>query len=278
MRRTTRTALFSLAAAAAVALGAATYAFGMEPGRQASFAGGAPATGTSASPTPQRPGSPSATGEDGGPGSSGSPSASAKPAKKPGCPVGPHQRAVEQHLAALGGFGPVTVDGKQSPRDCRAIKKFQRRYGIWPATGRAGPQTDSAARRLAETRLDACDADGRLTVCLDLTHQTMWVVRGGKVVLGPTVVRTGRAGLTTPSGHYSITEKKPRPISSYYKVPLPYWQRFTGDIGFHQTPSYLHEGPGSHGCVNLLASDAVALWELTSVGTPVHSFGRKPGT
>ncbi|MGH3647182.1 MAG: hypothetical protein ACRDTM_08400, partial [Micromonosporaceae bacterium] len=72
MWRTTRTAVFSLAAAAVVALGAATYAFGVEPGRQASFAGGAPPTGTSASP-PQRPGSPSATGEDGGPGPPGSP-------------------------------------------------------------------------------------------------------------------------------------------------------------------------------------------------------------
>ncbi|MGH3715692.1 MAG: L,D-transpeptidase family protein [Micromonosporaceae bacterium] len=278
MRRTTRTAIFALAAAAVVALTAATYAFGREPGRQAHFAGGSPSSGPSASTAPDRPGQPSATGEDGGPGPSGSASPSTAPAKKTGCPVGPHQRAVEQHLAKLGGFGAVTVDGQQSPRDCAAIKKFQRRYAISPATGRAGPQTDAAARRLAETRLDACDAGGGLTVCLDLTHQTMWVVRGGKVVLGPTLVRTGRAGLTTPSGHYTITEKKRRPMSSYYKVPLPYWQRFTGDIGFHETPSYLHEGPGSHGCVNLLSSDAVALWQLTSVGTSVHSFGRKPGT
>jgi lipoprotein-anchoring transpeptidase ErfK/SrfK len=184
---------------------------------------------------------------------------------------------VESYLARLGDY-KVTVDGAQSRKDCKAIKLFQRRYGIYPAKGRPGPVTAAVARRLVRTDLDACDAGSAMAVCLDLTHQTMWVVRGGEVVLGPTVVRTGRAGLTTPAGHYSITEKKPRPMSSYYDVPLPYWQRFVRDIGFHQTPSYLHEGPGSHGCVNLLPGDAVALWRLTSVGTRVHSFGRKPGT
>jgi peptidoglycan hydrolase-like protein with peptidoglycan-binding domain len=263
-------------AAALVALAAAGYAFGNEPAPRARFVSGTP--GTSASPTPEGPGRPSATGEDGRPTPLASASASASASAKPPCPKGPYQRQVESYLARLGGYGKVTVDGEQSRKDCRAIKSFQRRYGIYPMTGRPGPVTLAVARRMVRTDLDACDTGSGMTVCLDLTHQTMWLVRGGDVVLGPTVVRTGRAGLTTPSGHFRITEKKPRPISSYYDVPLPYWQRFVGDIGFHQTPSYLHEGPGSHGCVNLLPGDAVTLWRLTSVGTRVHVFGRKPGT
>ena len=66
------------------------------------------------------------------PGVSGSVAAAAA------CPTGPHQKAVERYLKKLGGFGAVTVDGRQSAGDCAAIKKFQRRYDIRPAAGLAG--------------------------------------------------------------------------------------------------------------------------------------------
>jgi lipoprotein-anchoring transpeptidase ErfK/SrfK len=59
---------------------------------------------------------------------------------------------------------------------------------------------------------------------------------------------------------------------------MPYWQQFHRDMGFHETPSYLYQGPGSHGCLNLLRRDAVTLYGLTKRGTPVQIFGRKPGT
>src|SRR5690606_8587267 len=49
------------------------------------------------------------------------------PPAKPACPQGEKQREVERYLAYLGGFGRVTIDGRQSPEDCAAIKKFQRR-------------------------------------------------------------------------------------------------------------------------------------------------------
>ncbi|HEV7711412.1 MAG TPA: hypothetical protein VGP16_24695, partial [Asanoa sp.] len=57
-----------------------------------------------------------------------------KPKPKPaGCPTGERQRDVETALADLGSFGPITVDGKQSPQDCKTIKTFQQRFGISPA-------------------------------------------------------------------------------------------------------------------------------------------------
>lgn len=275
MRTTTGALVVNAIAVAVITLGAGAYAYGTQPERRLTFVSPGAAAGmgddASSARKPDRSGSPSATGEDGEPGRS------ASPAPKSSCPTGPHQRAVETALARLGGFGKLVVDGEQSDADCKAIKKFQRRYGIYPAKGRAGPVTAQVARRLVDTDVDRCDLKSGLTVCVDLTHQTMWAARDGTTVLGPTVIRTGRRGLETPSGHFTISEKKPRPISTYYKVPLPYWQRFVRDIGFHETPSYLHQGPGSHGCVNLLHADAVQLWNLTEVGTPVHAFGRKPG-
>jgi lipoprotein-anchoring transpeptidase ErfK/SrfK len=210
----------------------------------------------------------------------------AKPTTKPKPPTGPcyttgpTQLVVERYLAAHREFGKVTVDGKQSLADCAAIKKFQSRYGVRPVAGLAGPVSGRVATRLTNAAVKKCDATGAMTVCVDLTSQTMWVVRSGAVVLGPTPIRTGRAGLATPPGRYHIGGKKRYTISTIYKVPLPYWQQFHADMGFHQTPSYLYEGdsPGSHGCINVLRRDAARLYELTDLGTPVHIFGRKPGT
>ncbi|MGN9905977.1 L,D-transpeptidase family protein [Phytohabitans sp. LJ34] len=204
-----------------------------------------------------------------------------KPKKqpKPGCPQGDSQREVEVALAKLGTFGKVTVDGKQSDADCVAIKKFQQRYGISPAAGRAGPTTADVAQRLAATDTSKCKTGSGTTFCLDLTHQTAWAMRGGKVVLKPTVTRTGMPGFATPTGAYSVQNKALKEWSNPYEVWLPYWQRFNGGIGFHETTTYIHtKSIGSHGCANLLHSDAVAFYELGKVGTRVYVFGRRPGT
>ncbi|MFC0029272.1 L,D-transpeptidase family protein [Micromonospora chaiyaphumensis] len=241
------------------------------------------ASGASAPPTPEQPAaSPTAT-----PSRPATPKPSRttpkpttpKPTKPAGCPEGEQQKAVETYLSRLGGFGTLSVDGKQSAADCAAIKKFQLRYGISPATGRAGPTTYDVAKRLANTDTGRCNAGSRTTFCVDLTHQTVWAMRGGKVVMGPTVTRTGMAGYATPTGTYSVGGKNMREWSNPYEVWLPYWQRFNGGIGFHETTTYLHNGSiGSHGCVNLLHRDAVRLWELGSVGTRVVVFGHRPGT
>ncbi|MEV0809867.1 L,D-transpeptidase family protein [Micromonospora sp. NPDC050200] len=201
------------------------------------------------------------------------------PQTKTRCEQGEYQREVEGYLARLGGFGTVTVDGRQSSADCAAIKKFQQRYDIRPAVGRAGPLTYDVAKRLANTDTSRCTAGTGTTFCVDLTRQTTWVMRSGKVVAGPTVTRTGMAGYATPAGTYKINFRNLKEWSNPYDVWLPYWQRFNGGIGFHETTTYLHNSSiGSHGCVNLLHADAVRWWELGSVGSRVVLVGRRPGT
>jgi hypothetical protein len=197
-----------------------------------------------------------------------------------GCPQGEKQRDVETYLAKLGGFGAVTVDGKQSAADCAAIKKFQQRYDIRPAEGRAGPTTADVARRLATTNTANCKTGSGTTFCVDLTLQTVWAMRGGKVVMPPTVTRTGMAGgYQTPAGTFTINYRNTKEWSNPYEVWLPYWQHFTRGMGFHETTTYIHnKSIGSHGCVNLLPADARKMWELGKVGTRVYLFGRRPGT
>ena len=204
-----------------------------------------------------------------------------KPKPKPaGCPTGERQRDVETALADLGSFGPITVDGKQSAQDCKTIKTFQQRFGISPAEGRAGPTTANVAKRIAATDPRKCKAGKGLTFCVDLTNQTVLAIRDGKVILGPTVTRTGMAGgFQTPTGNYKVNFRNIKEWSNPYEVWLPYWQHFINGIGFHETTTYIHNGAiGSHGCVNLLPADARKLWSLGKVGTPVHVYGRRPGT
>ena len=236
-----------------------------------------PASESSPSASPSSP-APSASAS-----ASTAPSAGARPAGTGICAQnGPAQLAVEKYLATHTQFGTVQVDGKQDAADCAVIKKFQRRYGIIPAAGYAGPLTGRVVARLtsAHARMGQCNTGPGLSVCVDLTSQTTWVVRDEDVVFGPTTIRTGRAGLATPDGEFKISDKKRRTVSSIFHVVLPYWQRFNADMGFHSTPSYLYEGdsPGSHGCINLLSQDAKTLFGITKTGTPVHIFGRKPGT
>jgi hypothetical protein len=189
--------------------------------------------------------------------------------------TGPYQRQVESLLG-------LKADGVASVADCLAVQKFQTRYGIQPNGGLAGPTTYSVATRLHNANVKGCPAPahGR-KVCVDLSDQVMWVLEGSKRIYGPTPVRTGRKGLTTPSGDFHIGDKKVDTISTIFHVHLPYWERFYRDMGFHQTTTYLYDSaiPGSHGCINLLPADATALFALTTAGTtPVHIFGKKPGT
>ncbi|GAB3500906.1 hypothetical protein GCM10027575_01340 [Phytohabitans suffuscus] len=277
-----------LVAVAVVALfGVGACALESQPGQAEAdsqpVSAGQGATGASASPDPAAsptvaPTTPAA------PPSTPAPAATTKAPKpkktvKPGCPQGESQRAVEVALAKLGTFGTVTVDGKQSDADCVAIKKFQQRYGISPAAGRAGPTTADVAQRLAATDTSRCRTGSGTTFCVDLTHQTTWAMRGGKVVIKPTVTRTGMPGYATPTGAYSVQNKALKEWSNPYEVWLPYWQRFNGGIGFHETTTYIHtKSIGSHGCVNLLPSDARAFYDLGKVGSRVYVFGRRPGT
>jgi lipoprotein-anchoring transpeptidase ErfK/SrfK len=222
------------------------------------------------------------------PGQASRASAATSPAKTSAAPVTPcatgrWQRDVEEKLDILGGYGAVTVDGRQTPGDCATISAFQRRFGIEPASGQSDATTADVARRIVASstpeRQSACGATAELTACVDLSLQTVWVIRGGDVVSAPTVIRSGFRGHATPAGTYQINKRATQEWSDPYEVWLPYWQRFVGGIGFHETTTYLHDAQrGSHGCVNLLHRDAVDMYDQLHMGATVRTFGRRPGT
>lgn len=276
MRRT----LACLLAAATLTLAAACGPNGQSEAQRPGFVSAtgdlpspepAPSVPPSAAPSPTAVASPKPT-----------KSPTAKPTKSPtaaSCPQGEYQKDVEQALATLGGYGAVTVDGKQSAADCTAIKKFQKRFDIRPYNGKAGPMTRSVSQRLLKSTASRCGAGTGLTACVDLTNQTVWIMNGGKIVYGPTVTRTGMAGYATDTGTFKIHDRQLKNWSEEWDVWLPYWQRVVGGSGFHQTTTYIHNGAiGSHGCINLLPSDAVKFWNTLKTGTTVKVFGRRSGT
>jgi lipoprotein-anchoring transpeptidase ErfK/SrfK len=210
------------------------------------------------------------------------------PAGPPPCPPGQFQLEVEQALAKIGNYGPITVDGLQSEQDCATIAAFQQRMGIgtWRGNnvgaerpGNPGPVTRDVAQRIAATDTSQCSWSDRPQACVDLTNQTFYVVSEGQVILGPTVTRTGMRGYSTWPGTHRVMDRNVRGWSVPYQVVLPYWQHFKLGQGLHETTTYIHDmWRGSHGCVNLLHQDAQKAYELMRGGSAVQVYGRRPGT
>jgi lipoprotein-anchoring transpeptidase ErfK/SrfK len=114
---------------------------------------------------------------------------------------------------------------------------------------------------------------------VDLTHQTMILFDNGQAV-GSYLISSGKRGMDTPKGEFSIHNKAPRPWSKAYGLYMPYWMAFTADgkFGIHELPEWpggYKEGanhlglPVSHGCVRLGVGSAKEVYDWTETGTVV---------
>lgn len=114
-------------------------------------------------------------------------------------------------------------------------------------------------------------ASGALTVYIDTSVQEATAYRNGTLV-GWSIASTGRRGQETPSGSYSILEKRESHWSVRYRdAPMPYMQRLTDDgIAIHGglVPNY----PASRGCIRLPLEFAKLLYAATDADTRVIVF------
>ncbi|MFE5141613.1 L,D-transpeptidase family protein [Streptomyces fagopyri] len=189
--------------------------------------------------------------------------------------TGPYQRQVERWLK-------LRVDGKQSGGDCRAIRAFQTRHAIRPATGFAGPVTWAHMRLLSARKnpnaAGKCPVRASRVACVDLARQLTWVQKGKKVLWGPVPMRSGRAGYRTRTGQFKIYWKHKNHWSTLYNSPMPYSQFFSGGQAFHAVYGSVYDPRGSWGCVNLRLADARTLWNVLRTGDRVSVWGRRAGT
>ncbi|MFF4726037.1 L,D-transpeptidase family protein [Streptomyces mirabilis] len=189
--------------------------------------------------------------------------------------TGPYQRQVERWLK-------LKVDGKQSARDCAAIRAFQTKEGIKPNTGFAGPVTWARMQLMSAKKnpnaAGKCPVRSYRVACVDLTRQLTWVQKGKKVLWGPVPMRSGRAGYRTRTGWFKVYWKHKSHWSTLYNSPMPYSQFFSGGEAFHAIYGSIYDPNGSYGCVNLRLADARSLWNVTKTGDHVYVWGRRAGT
>jgi len=105
-------------------------------------------------------------------------------------------------------------------------------------------------------------------VVIDIASQRAYLLVEGKVGID-TPVSTAAAGMVTPTGTYSITEKvRSGKMSTIYHCAMPNWMRLGSTaIGMHT--GYLPGYPASHGCVRLPGYVAAYIYDHTHTGTRV---------
>jgi hypothetical protein len=109
---------------------------------------------------------------------------------------------------------------------------------------------------------------GPMLMVVSLKAQQAYVYRNG-IRIGASTVSSGKDGKDTPTGVFTILQKKEKHRSNLYNnAPMPYMQRLTWDgIALHagNLPGY----PASHGCVRLPYAFAQKLFAQTSLGMTV---------
>ena len=159
-------------------------------------------------------------------------------------------------------------------------------YGNGPTTG---APTDNVSY------WDGDNLGGKPSVKINLAEQRAYFYKGGMLV-GVSQLSTGREGLNTPAGRFSIiqkdkdhvstkygdfvddhdnvvmpnvdVEKDKKPPGTHFKgAPMPYFMRIVGGVGMHA--GYLPGYPASHGCIRMPEFMAENFFRSVSTGTPV---------
>ena len=109
---------------------------------------------------------------------------------------------------------------------------------------------------------------GPARVVISLGEQMAYVYRGDRLI-GMTTVSSGKEGKDTPTGIFTVLEKKPMHRSRKYdNAPMPFMQRID-NYGVALHAGHNPGQPASHGCVRLPSAFASKLYQVTKVGTPV---------
>jgi hypothetical protein len=159
-------------------------------------------------------------------------------------------------------------------------------YGNAPTTG--APQDNVSY-------WDGDNLGGKPAVKISLAEQRAYFYKNNLLV-GVSQLSTGREGLNTPVGRFSIIQKDINHVSSRYGdyvddagnvvmpnvdlekdkkppgthfkgAPMPYFMRIVDGVGMHA--GYLPGYPASHGCIRMPEFMAENFFKSVSSGTPV---------
>jgi len=157
-----------------------------------------------------------------------------------------------------------------------------------------GPVSSSAPQDTV-SYWDGDGVPGKPSIKIKLGEQKAYFYKGGQLV-GISQLSTGREGMGTTTGSFSIIQKDqnhvssqygdyvdsadnvvvanidvgkdPKPPGTHFKgAPMPYFMRIVGGTGMHA--GYLPGYPASHGCIRMPEFMAENFFRSVSVGTPV---------
>jgi ankyrin repeat protein len=121
--------------------------------------------------------------------------------------------------------------------------------------------------RAAQILLGGGPPPDRLRLEISLALQRVALVKNG-VPVYRTQCSTGRAGYSTKTGEFVITNKERNHRSTIYHVEMPYFMRLSClDFGMHA--GYVPNYPASHGCIRLPEEAARKFFSEIPVGTLV---------
>ncbi len=173
----------------------------------------------------------------------------------------------------------------EDPRYAARTQYLGGAYGNAPA----GPPQDSVSY------WDGDGMEGKPSIRISLGQQRAYFYKSG-VLVGVSQLSTGREGLNTPLGHFSIIQKDmnhvsslfgdyvdsagsvvvpnvdntkdPKPPGAHFRgTPMPYFMRIVSGTGMHA--GYLPGYPASHGCIRMPEFMAENFFKSVSTGTPV---------
>ena len=166
------------------------------------------------------------------------------------------------------------------------------------------PETHDPVAGLPESQVNFWNQEkhdaipGDVAIKIDLSDQIALFYKSGELV-GRTRVATGIRGRATPTGDYTVLEKKVKKSSNlwgkmydaegkvinsdadtrvdtvpeggrFVGAPMPYWMRFTNTgIGMHAGPIPRPGRPASHGCVRTNRKMIPLFHKHTPLGSPV---------
>lgn len=109
---------------------------------------------------------------------------------------------------------------------------------------------------------------GPTLLVVNIATQRAVLFRNG-IPIAASTISTGRPGYETPTGVFTILEKKVEHYSrTYDNAPMPYMERLTWKgVALHA--GYLPGRPASHGCIRMPAGFAKLLYGVTRIGMTV---------
>ena len=138
------------------------------------------------------------------------------------------------------------------------------------------PSGDIAVTPAVPVEETAASAPLLTYIDISIDTQTLaYYVNGSPVLVTPCV--TGSPGRSTPKGVFQINSCIPgkRLKGATWNVWVDRWMRFCGNCGIHDAKwrksfgGEIYKTNGSHGCVNIPHDQALLLYSMVGVGTPV---------